>query len=309
LWGQLYRGFESLPLRQNFLQIGEISPICKKLEDQPGDTMRFLFAAALAAAFTLSWAAPSLADLCYDYVEARQYDEAIEQCTKQYDNAQTNRNRAIILNNRGNAYYYKGQYDRAIEDYNNAIELNPNYTHAYYNRGLAYYQKVQYDRAIEDYNNAIELNPNYTHAYNNRGNAYYQKVQYDRAIEDYDKAIELNPNYTYAYNNRGNAYYGKGQYDRAIEDCNKVIQFDPNDASAYYNIACLYSVQNNTAEACQWLKKAVEKGYNKWTHIKEDNDLDNIRKSACYMEIMAGKGKIGARETTSPDDLTKQYDQ
>lgn len=253
--------------------------------------MRFLFAAALAAAFTLSWAAPSLADLCYDYVEAKQYDEAIEQCTKQYEDAQTNHNRAIILNNRGNAYYYKGQYDRAIEDYNKAIELNPNYTYAYYNRGLAYYQKVQYDLAIENYNKAIYLDPNDAHAYNNRGNVYYHKLQYDRAIEDYNEAIKLDPNYTYAYNNRGNVYYTKGQYDRAIEDCSKVVQFGPNDAFAYYNIACVYSAQNKTVEACQWLKTAVEKGFSNWTHIKEDKDLDNIRTSACYMEIMAGKGK------------------
>ena len=56
------------------------------------------------------------------------------------------------------------------------------------------------ERAIENYNKAIELDPNDADAYNNRGLAYYYLEEYERAIEDYNKAIELNPNY--AYNNR-----------------------------------------------------------------------------------------------------------
>ena len=43
---------------------------------------------------------------------------------------------------------------------------------AYYNRGIAYGDKGEYDKAIEDYSKAIELNPEYAEAYNNRGNAY-----------------------------------------------------------------------------------------------------------------------------------------
>jgi tetratricopeptide (TPR) repeat protein len=75
--------------------------------------------------------------------------------------------------------------------------------------------------AMEDYNKAIQLNPNDAVAYNNRGNAYHAQGQYDRAIEDYNKAIQLNPNYAQAYAFRGAAYVGKGQYDRAISDFQK----------------------------------------------------------------------------------------
>jgi tetratricopeptide (TPR) repeat protein len=51
---------------------------------------------------------------------------------------------------RGNAYYKKSQYDRAISDYNKAIEINPKYALVYNNRGLAYYGKSEYDRACSD---------------------------------------------------------------------------------------------------------------------------------------------------------------
>ena len=75
----------------------------------------------------------------------------------------------------------------------------------YYSRGLAYYCKGDYDRAIEDYNQAIKLNPKDAKTYNNRGRAHYYKGDYDRAIEDYNQAIKLNPEYVIAYNNRGRA--------------------------------------------------------------------------------------------------------
>ncbi len=140
----------------------------------------------------------------------------------------------------------------AIEDFTKAIELNPNYSEAYFNRGLSkaslagrfkfstngngtYYdialEKTNLeDRrgAIEDFTKAIELNPNYSEAYFNRGlskaslanrkrlnsngtedtsyDSAFEKAKlegYRGAIEDYTKAIELNPNYSKAYRERG----------------------------------------------------------------------------------------------------------
>jgi tetratricopeptide (TPR) repeat protein len=144
-------------------------------------------------------------------------------------------NYADAYYNRGLAYYNKEDYDRAIADYSQAVRLNPDYALAYYGRGLAYYNKEDYDREIADYTKAIRLDPNYTSAYYNRGLAYNEKGDYDRAIADYTKAIRLDPNYTSAYYNRGNAYYNKNDYDRAIADYTQAIRLDPNYTSAYYN--------------------------------------------------------------------------
>ncbi|MCL5063205.1 MAG: tetratricopeptide repeat protein [Nitrospiraceae bacterium] len=123
-----------------------------------------------------------------------------------------------------------------------------------------------------------------------QGNSYFQKNQYDLAIEDYNKAIILEPFHFEAYGNRGNAYKRKKQYDRALEDYNKAIDIEPQNAIDHYNKACLYSEMNNAEEACKWLKRSVEKGFNNWNHIKTDRDLDNIRSAPCYKEVVAGKG-------------------
>ncbi|HID19571.1 MAG TPA: tetratricopeptide repeat protein, partial [Methanophagales archaeon] len=85
-------------------------------------------------------------------------------------------------NEKGIVFAMSGEYEKAIECFNKAIELDPNYARAYYNRGNAYYYLKQYERAIEDYNKTLELDPNYAYAYNNRGNAYSDLMQYERAI-------------------------------------------------------------------------------------------------------------------------------
>ena len=139
----------------------------------------------------------------------------------------------IAYNNRGMAYGEKGDYDHAIEDYNRAIDLEPDYADAYHNRGVAYHQKGDYDHAIVDYDRAIELKSNYVIAYYSRGVAYGDKGDYDHAIEDYNRAIDLEPDYASAYHNRGVSYYQKGDYSCAIEDYNRAIELKPDLAQSY----------------------------------------------------------------------------
>jgi lipoprotein NlpI len=130
-------------------------------------------------------------------------------------------------------YRNKGENDRAIQDFNEAIRLNPNYAQAYNNRGIAYFDKRENDRAIQDFNEAIRLDPNAFEAYGNRGYAYRNKGDNDRAIQDFNEVIRLNPNLTVAYINRGIAYRNKQEYDRAIQDFNEAIRLNPNRAQGY----------------------------------------------------------------------------
>jgi len=94
-------------------------------------------------------------------------------CTALIQSGQlTTGNLSTIYNNRGTAYSAKGDHDRAIQDFSEAIRLSPTYAYTYRNRGIDYQEKGDYDHAIKDFNQAIRLDPNYARAYFDRGKAY-----------------------------------------------------------------------------------------------------------------------------------------
>ena len=106
----------------------------------------------------------------------------------------------------------------------------------YYNRGEAYSYKGDYDQAITNFNQAIRLDPANAVAYNSRGYAYNEKGDYDQAITDYTQAISIDPTNFKAYANRAYAYRLKGDYDQAIADYETALQHDPSNAVIRENL-------------------------------------------------------------------------
>jgi lipoprotein NlpI len=129
-------------------------------------------------------------------------------------------------NHRGVALARKGDYDRALVEYNAALRLNPNDADVYNNRGVSFEEKGDLDRAIADYSEALRLNSKYAFAYNNRGVAWKNKGEYDLAIADYSEAIRLNPKYVNPLANRAFAYEKKGKLYEALADFRSALDID-----------------------------------------------------------------------------------
>jgi len=143
-------------------------------------------------------------------------------------------------NSRGQYYYENKKYDRALEDFSRAVEIDPKYAKAWYNRGNVFDETGVFDRAIDDYTRAIEIEPHYTMAYNNRGLTHRHKGDFEKAIADFTAALNLDPNYAKAYNNRGMVLAQAGEHPRAIEDFTRALARDPKYQAAYFNRAVSY---------------------------------------------------------------------
>lgn len=168
---------------------------------------------------------------------------------------------------RGKECHEARDYDGALENFNQAIKLNPQHAAAYYDRGRAYHAQGDYDRAFTDYNRAIQLNPDMAAAYVNRGNIYYKETEYAQALLDYNKAIQLNPQNALAYYRRGTVYFDAyrknisekaGNYDRAMRDFNKAIELNSQFASAYQSRGSGYYYQGDYERALADYDKAIE---------------------------------------------------
>ena len=183
-------------------------------------------APGLAVLLLVAWTGTAQADFTMEIQRCNfgggHPDIQIISCTRNIESGRfTGQNLAVAFTNRGLAYKKKGQWDKAIADYDEAIRLKPDFVFAFNNRGNAYYYKGQFDRAIADFNNAIRLKPDLAEAFGNRGNVYRKKGQFDRAIEDYNKAIRLSPENARSFADRGLAYEKKGELIQAIRDFKK----------------------------------------------------------------------------------------
>lgn len=110
---------------------------------------------------------------------------------------------AVAYNTRGGQFYYKGEHLRAIEDYGQAIRLEPNYFHALNNRCWANAVVGRLEAGLADCDAAVPLSPDSANVYENRAFIHLKLGNYDRAISDYDIALRLEPQ-------SGDVLYGRG---------------------------------------------------------------------------------------------------
>ena len=150
--------------------------------------------------------------------------------------------------------------ENAIEDFTEAIKYKLDYPSAYNNRGRAYFAKGDLGNAFTDFSKTIELMPRCPEAYHWRGLAYFSKGDFDNAIADLSEAICLNPDDALAYHRRGIVYLRKGDFALAIIDLNKAIKMNPNDDLVYYSRGETWLHLKEWGKAKADLTTAKEKG-------------------------------------------------
>jgi len=150
-----------------------------------------------------------------------------------------------------------GSDAKAMELYKEVVDLGDD-AKVHVELGNIYANKGMYDQALEEFQKAVEINPNNFVAHNNIGIIYRKKGQLENAMEEYRKALRVNPNYPLTYNNIGNIYLDRGQYDTAIEYYSKAVNLDPNKAGFYENLGEAYKKKGMPQESSKYFEKASE---------------------------------------------------
>jgi tetratricopeptide (TPR) repeat protein len=188
------------------------------------------------------------------YKELKKYDKAIEDFQEAiYLNFKSTN----TYNDLGGSYYNQNKYEKAIEFYNEAIKSDSEFDEGYNNLGNAYYNTQKYDLAIYNYKKAIELKPKYNR-YRYLGLAFYYNNQYQDAINSYKEAVKLKTDCYFCYNSLGLAHYQKKEYEEAISTYKKAIEIDKSAYFAYYNMALVYFNKGDDAKAKGEIDKANE---------------------------------------------------
>lgn len=144
-------------------------------------------------------------------------------------------------------------YDQAIQSYQKALELSPDYAEAMVGLGDARQAKGQFDQAIVEYKRALQLEPANARVHFGLGKIYYNEKQlYHEAVAEYQQAITLDPKYLEAHMSLGEIYGEKGLYQDAIARYNQVLTFDPNHPGATYGLALAYERVDPKKAIDQW---------------------------------------------------------
>ena len=186
-------------------------------------------------------------------------------------------NRALKNRPETSAQYYDRAYAKmelekdfhgALNDLNEAININSKFIKAYSLRGLVKSNLKDTHGAIEDYTKELELAPRNSYAYYNRANERVVLNDLTGAIADYSKSVALNPKYVNAYVNSGITRYKLEDDVGAIED-SKAIRLDPKQAQAYFNRGmCKFNLDQ---DGCVDLNKAKELGHDRAKKAIEEN--------------------------------------
>ena len=159
--------------------------------------------------------------------------------------------------NSGAKFQSQGRFDEAINEYDEAIRLDPGDAFAFHNRGRSFSELEKFQAAIQDYTKAIQLAPNYREAFNDRGASFQKLGQTQRAIRDFDLAISLSPSHPDAYLNRGIAYAELGQHQQSLQDFGTAIRLEPGSALGYRNRGTSFLALGQFHQAVQNFDDAI----------------------------------------------------
>jgi tetratricopeptide (TPR) repeat protein len=211
--------------------------------------MRRLMACVAAGLIAMGVAAPAAAD-DISACRAPPGDAAIAACTRLIGSRKYNGTvLSSIYGLRAIHWHQKGDRDRAIADYDQAIRIDPKIALMHSGRGSVLKDKGEFDRALVDFNHALRLEPKNAVIYQGRAGLFVLKGDLDQAIADLNEAIRIDPKNVFFRKDRGIAYRNKGEVDRAIAEFDELIRLDPSYNTAYVSRGLAYEKKNDVARA------------------------------------------------------------
>ena len=159
-------------------------------------------------------------------------------------------------------FYYKNEYESALELFYESLRIEPNFAEAMSYLGNVHrfleYKKMSKDDVFNLLEKAMKINPGSAIVWKNMGIGYAEiKSNLDKAMECYKEAIKIDPHVRLDLN-IGSLYFQKGDFDAAIEYFKKVEDEDPQYQWALYNMGVAFQEKKSYKKAIDLFEKVVE---------------------------------------------------
>jgi tetratricopeptide (TPR) repeat protein len=196
------------------------------------------------------------------YIDHFQYEKAQEVYERLLNTKENWKTEA--LNNLGYLHQLKREFDKALEYYKMAADLEPEQDCWVGEVGKQYYNLKQYDLAEEWFRKQLVLNPTSEDAYYGIGSCMQEKGDFYRAMHNFSEVLKLNPKHFRSLNNLGKLYFDhEGDVKKAIEMIEQAIEYGKDDDSnplsvAYLNLKRIYQLISDEEKSDYYKVKFIE---------------------------------------------------
>jgi tetratricopeptide (TPR) repeat protein len=159
---------------------------------------------------------------------------------------------------KGDIYYDKNDYSRAIELYDQSIKLEPTRASFHDDRADAYFYADSVDQALKDFQIAIRLDKKRSYTNDRIGDCYFKKGEYRKAISSYQTAIRIDPNNKYAFVDLNYCYVKMGKIEDGLVACKRAVEIDSTYDSALGNLGWTYYCVGNFDACIEYSYKALK---------------------------------------------------
>lgn len=174
------------------------------------------------------------------------------------DIAQTSPDLALGYYNLGGAYEKEGNYSKAIEAYQSAIDIDSKHADAYFGMAVALFKIGQVDKAIAAQKEALSISPDNPEYLENLANYYMTLKRWKDAAPVLAKAIKLNPGNVSQYRLQGDLFSSTGNYEQSVVSYNKALEINPLDSLTLQKLGIAYTLSGLYEKAIAVFKQDIK---------------------------------------------------
>jgi tetratricopeptide (TPR) repeat protein len=178
----------------------------------------------------------------------------------------------VAYNNYGAALAAQRKFPEAIRQYEQSVQLRPDFSNSQNDWGLALAAQGKLDEAIQHYKRAVQLKPDQADACNNWGIVLAAQGKPAEAVQLYQRALRWKPDNVDIHVNLGVALVALGKFDEAIEQYQQALQIYPDSAKAWYDLGIAMAAKGRLDEAIQYFEQALQLDPD---YAKAHNNLGN----------------------------------
>jgi tetratricopeptide (TPR) repeat protein len=167
-------------------------------------------------------------------------------------------NNASAQNNLGNVLAYTNQVQAALERYELALKLDPDYADAHYNAGNALKRLGRLPEAIAHYEEAVRLAPNFAVAHGALGIALCLEGRQPEGIAHLERAVQIDPSQPEPHRTLGNALRTDGRLAEALTQYGEALSLAPESAQLHCDLGNALREADRLPEAIEQYKQAVQ---------------------------------------------------